>query len=148
MKQIWITALAASALLGGAAFGQQPDADGDHGAHHGAESTTQSSHGDHGAHRPMMMGEMDMTGHHEHMTRMRSLMDEARNTDDPEERRRLMAEHREQMQSRMGAMMDHDDQGDMMEHCSQRMSMMQDMMEQMMARQEMMEGSANVGGGE
>lgn len=80
----------------------------------------------------MMMGGMDMAAHQEHMTRMRSLMEQARNSEDPEERRRLMAEHRQMMQARMSAMM---------ERCAQNMSMMHDMMQQMMARQEMMNGA-------
>lgn len=133
MKQTWIAAFAASALLSGAAFGQQSDED--HGAHHGEESATQSSQVDRGAQQRMMMGGMGMEAHQEHMTRMRSLMEEARNTDDPEERRRLMAEHRDMMRNRMNAMMG--DQEAMMEACAQRMSMMQDMMQQMMARDEL-----------
>jgi hypothetical protein len=138
MRQTWITALAASVLLSGAAFSQQTDVN--HGAHHGQPGATQPSHGDHGAHRPMLTGGMDMAAHQEHMTRMRSLMEQARDTDNPEERRRLMDEHREMMQARMSAMMGGGDPGGLMARCAQDMSMMHDMMQQMMARQEMMDG--------
>jgi len=138
MTQTWIAAVAASALLSGAAVAQQSDEG--HGAHHGPASATQPSHNDRGAHQPIMMGGMDMAAHQEHMTRMRSLMEQARNTDDPEERRRLMEQHHEMMQARMSAMMGDGDRGVVMERCAQNMSMMHDMMQQMMARQEMMSG--------
>lgn len=146
MKTTLISALFVAASLTGAGFGQQ--AGDDHGAHHGEQGETQAAEGHSGGHGHMMTGGMNMQAHQDHMARMRQLMDEARNSEDPEERRRLMAEHRDAMRARMDAMMADGDHGAMMERCAQHMSMMHDMMEQMMARQEMMEPPADADGGE
>lgn len=77
-----------------------------------------------------------MKAHREKMKEMRTLMQQARDTSDPSERQKLMAEHREKMQQHMAGMMKGDG-ADMMAACHQRMKMMHDMMEQMAARQDM-----------
>ncbi|TGY88207.1 hypothetical protein E5163_10265 [Marinicauda algicola] len=147
MRTTLISALAMAASLTGAGYGQQ--AGEDHNAHHGEQGTMQSADSDSGRHEHMMMGGMDMSAHQEQMSRMRELMVQARNTEDPEERRRLMEQHDELMQAHMDTMMDDGEHmAMMMRHCGQRMSMMHDMMEQMRARHEMMEGPANAEAGE
>ena len=70
---------------------------------------------------------------------MRALMEQARATDDADEKARLMAQHQEMIDERMAMMMANDDHKAMMKKCHQQMAMMQDMIEQMSARHQMMQ---------
>lgn len=96
--------------------------------------------------KPEAKAEMGMTS--EQMKKMQAQMDKIRQTQDPEERRKLLAEHQKSMQEAMqsmrgmgggmmmGGAMGPDHRMQMMEH---RMDMMQMMMEQMMQRDQMMQ---------
>jgi hypothetical protein len=72
----------------------------------------------------------NMEVHRKQMSEMQALMDRARATTDPEEWTRLMMQHSEMMQEQ-AAMMMGDGHAEMVQHCNDRMAMMQDLAEQM-----------------
>lgn len=83
----------------------------------------------------MTHGSEAMLAHKQKMQEMRALMQQAQAATNPDERQRLLAEHRQMMQTQMANMMNDKNSG-MMQACHERMAMMNDMMGQMAAERD------------
>lgn len=75
-------------------------------------------------------GAEDLAVHQNQMNEMQDLMEQARATPDPEEWTRLMKRHSEMMKERVTVMMGKS-HAQMVQHCNDRMAMMQDLASQM-----------------
>jgi hypothetical protein len=84
----------------------------------------------------------DLAVHQDQMNEMQDLMEQARATTDPEEWTRLMSRHSEMMKERVTVMMG-EGHAQMVQHCDDRMTMMQDLTSQMTLHHGLQRPNAN-----